>query len=564
MARLALFMTAWWLNPALTHAAVNLTQTNFTGVLVPQYCGDNGPGGAGTARVPCFYRATVSGLAPGTSYRYYAQAAISTDLGAAQSIAGNPILVSATGSTFTYTSSPGLSTAGTYETFTTDAAGSFTGWFSFVPTTNARFAPGTVVYPAITINGSGTSTTVTYRFALDVTITCLDLATSAGPNNSSAICGNSSGAPKNFVLLYDNTVGTGRPLACTDIEDDTVTFTGAAAFYASSVNAVSGAWGTIIPNNNASGVRRIEQRDYAGVTIGFNTDTDGNWPSGAATANPTAGAAAIVISVSDAALNGITPSLASSLNPAGYHASLTFTAGLPADATGSVVFSANGLPFSTKDVLHGSATSASLSTLPRGTNIITAVYVAGGNSLGGTNCLNQIVTNHPPAAAAANCIRNADIPSLHISISNLLANVKDADNDPITLVGTSLSTNGITLANDSVCLSYLNTNAVNDQFTYTVTDGFGGTNSALVNIIVSTNALGGQVQNFKLDGGCRKATLNFAGIPNFGYAVQRSTNLTDWADVLLTNAPGDGLFQFADDLGPNPPAALYYRLRYNP
>jgi uncharacterized repeat protein (TIGR02543 family) len=132
----------------------------------------------------------------------------------------------------------------------------------------------------------------------------LDLGTSAGATNSSAIYGNSYGTAKNFVLLYDNTAGTGRPLACTDLEDDGVTIASLAAYYSTAVNGVSGTWGTIIPNTNINGVRRIEPRNYADSAIGYNTSADGNWPSGASTANPTTGTTAIAITSSDAPLVG--------------------------------------------------------------------------------------------------------------------------------------------------------------------------------------------------------------------------------------------------------------------
>ena len=255
--------------------------------------------------------------------------------------------------------------------------------------------------------------------------------------------------------------------------------------------------------------------------------------------------------------------LASSAGPAGYGDCLVFSANLSTDATGSVVFSLNGLAVSTNNIASGSAVSPGCSTLPRGTNSVTAGYGGDVNYFGSTNTLAQIVTNHPPVATGTSYVRSAAAYSLHMVISNLLANVVDVDHDAITLVGTSLSTNGIALTCDATCLTYRNTNAVNDQFTYTVTDGFGGTNSATVDIVINTNFLGGQVQSFSLTGGNHAALLNFFGIPNYGYAVQRSTNLTDWADVLLTNAPANGAFQFVDDLG-DPPAQLYYRLRSNP
>jgi autotransporter-associated beta strand protein len=303
-ALLALPVFCLLMSAQLTQAAVNLTTGNFTGVIVPQYCGDNGPSGAATARLPYFFRATVSGLTASTSYRYYVQMALASDVGTAQSGAGNSMYISTDGSTFTYTTNPSLSSSGNYGTFTTDASGNYTGWFCTVPTGSTRWNPGTV-YPAITISGGGSSSTVTYRFALDTSVTAMELG--AGSGNSTAIYGNSSGTAKDFVLLYDNKAGTGRPLACADIEDDSTTIPNVAAFYSTSVNAVNGAWGTIIPNTLANGVLRIEQRNNANTIIGFNTDNDGTWPSGAATVNPATGTTAIAIAATDDTLNGPEP-----------------------------------------------------------------------------------------------------------------------------------------------------------------------------------------------------------------------------------------------------------------
>jgi len=107
---------------------------------------------------------------------------------------------------------------------------------------------------------------------------------------------------------------------------------------------------------------------------------------------------------------------------------------------------------------------------------------------------------------------------------------------------------------------YYNTNAVADEFTYTVTDGFGGTNSATVTINVDSTPLFGQSILASTTGGT--ATLNFAGIPNYSYSVLRSTNLTSWTAIWTTNAPASGVFQYIDNSAPQPSA--YYQLRYNP
>jgi hypothetical protein len=55
--------------------------------------------------------------------------------------------------------------------------------------------------------------------------------------------------------------------------------------------------------------------------------------------------------------------------------------------------------------------------------------------------------------------------------------------------------------------------------------------------------------------------MSFAGIPGYQYHVQVSTNLSDWNDVLITNAPAGGVFQFIDNAAPLPDA--YYRLMWN-
>jgi fibronectin-binding autotransporter adhesin len=261
-----------------------------------------------------------------------------------------------------------------------------------------------------------------------------------------------------------------------------------------------------------------------------------------------------------------TLTLASSENPSGYLDALTFTANVQTNgttaggATGQVIFSASGTPFSTNNVSGGAATSGSISSLPRGTNVINAVYSGDINYLASTNALNQVVTNHPPVAGNVSYTLYGGVNSLHVSISNLLATVTDTDGDMPSLAGFSMSTNGITLMSGGGNLNYYNPAQVNDQFTYTVSDGFGGTNSAAVNIIISTNSVSGQSAAINVMGG--SAVLTFAGIPGLSYSVARSTDFSTWTVILTTNAPADGVFTFTDLSAPQPTA--FYRLQYNP
>lgn len=183
--------------------------------------------------------------------------------------------------------------------------------------------------------------------------------------------------------------------------------------------------------------------------------------------------------------------ISSSANPSSYLAPVYFTASIQTNgitapaATGTVTFLANGTPFSTNSPVNGSATSDVLGSLPRGTNLIVAIYSGDGNLPADTNDFVQIVTNHPPVASNVIYERDAEGSPLSIAISELLANVADADGDAAALVSVSPSTNGVTLINNSGTLLYSNANPFNDRFTYTVTDGFGGTNSAFVHIIVT-------------------------------------------------------------------------------
>ena len=275
----------------------------LTEVVMPQYIQG---GNSGAKRVPYAYRVAISNLLPSATYRYYNQVVISTDTATTDG-AGNPIFASASGS-FVRTTSPGLTTAGNYGTFITDANGSYTGWFITETTSNARFAAGTADYMRIMLNDGNGGTTVSSRVTTPDAATALAFGTTADATTGTGIYGNSSATAKNFAVLYDNTDGTGRPLAATMVESDGVTVPGGSSgyvsFYTNYVDGVAGAWGNIIPNTNPNGVQRIEQRALAdGSLVGFNTNSTGAWPSGANTVNPTGGdATPIVITSTDAPL----------------------------------------------------------------------------------------------------------------------------------------------------------------------------------------------------------------------------------------------------------------------
>lgn len=210
-------------------------------------------------------------------------------------------------------------------------------------------------------------------------------------------------------------------------------------------------------------------------------------------------------------------------------------------------------------IISTNAAGAVAGTLP-------SVTVGGGGISGGAVATLAVINgelylliNHPPVANPNTYTRNG-LNTWRIAITNLLANATDADGDTLALVGVGTSTNGITLVVGGGYVQYYNPNLVDDEFSYTVTDGNGGTNSALITLTLGSSAgVGGQINDFTANGGT--ASMSFAGIPGYLYNVQVSTNLTDWNTVWSTNAPGGGLFQYSDNSAPQPNA--YYRLMWN-
>lgn len=263
-----------------------VVQSNFTGEIVPQYMG------SGTStRLPYVYRATVSGLLPNAYYRYYLNACIYNDFGGTNSGAGNPLFIH--GNDYRYSTATNLSNPGGYDSILTNGSGSYTGWFGFVNTGNARFTAGNYVYPTITLDSAGSGSTL-YRFALNDSIKVLGYSATSDANSCTGLYGISLATPKNIITVYDNISNSGRPLSMVFAESDgidTTVMTNLVKFYKDSVDSRDGRWGSMIPNLLPGGVKRVNVLSLSDASIvRFKTDDDGIWPSGTNTVNPTGGA----------------------------------------------------------------------------------------------------------------------------------------------------------------------------------------------------------------------------------------------------------------------------------
>jgi hypothetical protein len=194
-------------------------------------------------------------------------------------------------------------------------------------------------------------------------------------------------------------------------------------------------------------------------------------------------------------------------------------------------------------------------------------------STNSTGLLLNFANNQAPVAGNLTVTRNPGL-GFTLLISDLLTNASDPDGDAVALLSvSSSSTNGLNnVTTDGTSISYSpGTNGnVTDAFTYTVRDARAyrtgdtvrtATGTVVVNVVP---ALPGQTQSITRPGAT--AQVSFAGSVGYPYAVQRSTNLTDWSTLLLTNMPPSGLLQFTDDFSDlgGPPSAAFYRLRYVP
>lgn len=413
---------------SLSGEVLSSVQPGISAEIVPQFIQGNTP--TNTTRVPYAFWATLSNLTPNATYRFINQVVTTAD-GPTVNGAGNPIFVTTTGS-FVRTSSPSLATDGAYGTFTTNAQGSYAGWFMVESSGNARFTPGNEVYFRIRLN-DGNNGTVAVTFLTTTNFAkVVNFATDANNLSGTAIRATSPSAAKNFVFLYDNVEGTGRPITGTSVETTGVDYgsvTTWAQFYRDLVSGVDGAWGTIIPNQLPDGIRRIEERSKTGGAIVQSfTAANGNW-NGTNTVNPAGGIDNVlfinlnttntpVLTVNPAALSGFTYMQGQGPSPA-----QTYTvSGQFLEGSGNISVSA---PEAYEISLNGTAFSQSLN-LPFAGGIITGqpvtvhVRLKAGLNAGTYN--GQNISHTGGGAAAKTVTLNGEVssgvsPSIETSIS---------------------------------------------------------------------------------------------------------------------------------------------------
>lgn len=214
--------------------------------------------------------------------------------------------------------------------------------------------------------------------------------------------------------------------------------------------------------------------------------------------------------------------------------------------------------------IRGLVFSPTPNRVPVGSTETTTFTIVADDGNGGsdTNTTTTVVSasvNDAPVAGN-DTLRRFAHQGAKISVAELLANDVEADDgDTLTVsLPSGTTVNGATVAligrwvvfGDAV-------SDAEDSFTYTVTDGHGGTDTGTVTVTVQDNlSESANLVSISLDGS--DVVLRFHGIPGLTYEVQYTTSLDPANWVTLTAvAPGsEGLIEYRD-VSPPPPSRIY-------
>ena len=259
--------------------------------------------------------------------------------------------------------------------------------------------------------------------------------------------------------------------------------------------------------------------------------------SGATSTNYSFAYAGGLLTITNSLTSG---AVASSANPALPADNVTFTmtasavapgAGTP---TGTVNFRIDG-SIAGSGALSGGLATFTINSLSHGSHTVSAEYAGDLNFAGTTNTLavDQVI-NTPPVAGNDTITRNP-LLSTKVRLSTLLASDSDADGDTLNITVSSTSASNATVTVSGGWVFYTPpagfTNA--DSFTYTITDGRGGSAVGIVTVAILVD--NSQSQNLTItDLGGGAFSINGSGIPGYTYRLQYS----DSASPFIWQEPG--------------------------
>ncbi len=156
--------------------------------------------------------------------------------------------------------------------------------------------------------------------------------------------------------------------------------------------------------------------------------------------------------------------------------------------------------------------------------------------------------NTPPVAGP-DTAGTYERKSVNISLAKLLLNDADADHDPLTItLPTGLSAHGgtVALTNSLIVYTPALTFLGDDTFSYTLSDGQGGSTVGTVSVHVWADAAVRANPIVVTPQPNGHVKLAMVGIPRRTYIIQASSNLLDWQLLTTLAAGANGLFEFED------------------
>jgi len=264
-----------------------------------------------------------------------------------------------------------------------------------------------------------------------------------------------------------------------------------------------------------------------------------------------------------------TGSIASSANPALPGANVTFTMTVAAVApgagtpTGSVDFRIDGTVAGSATLAGGIATFT-INTLALGTHTVVAEYGGSGNFIGSTNALTPVQVINTPPVANADTIERYPTQGVKVRLSTLLGNDSDADADTlnITVSSASASNGTVTVVGAWVYYTPAEGHTNVDSFTYTITDGRGGSATGTVTVAIKVDNVPTENLTISHVGG-NSYLIKGSGIPGRTYRLQSTESLAPaaWTDLPGASVTADsaGRFEFTDTTGA---PTRYYRSVY--
>ena len=142
----------------------------------------------------------------------------------------------------------------------------------------------------------------------------------------------------------------------------------------------------------------------------------------------------------------------------------------------------------------------------------------------------------------------------------------DPDGDTLTVSAVSgpIIGGGVASVSGGIGFTYLATNAVVglNTFTYTVSDGRGGSDTKTVAVTVLAASGGANITSLSVGGSV--VTVNALGLPGATYSLQYSDSLSpvNWQDAFVTNiAAANGQITLSNTPATLPPVR-YYRTKH--